>query len=220
MAPRDHEGADRSVRLILAGDEIHLAAQGRLVHIEGPDRLAALFNHVLLLEAPAGLAPKVPVEAMRALTRAGDRLRIETVGQRSSEPIEIAPQATSLFANLLSGHFKDRWTSEAFSIEIVNASPQPCEVTLDLYLPPLGEDGGDAKFLTIQTDAGSFGTEVQRGGPTMVALAVDRALRADCVTTIEPFQGEDARSRGVLVSSIRDSAGQVPDVFHLSTYFD
>lgn len=141
MVPHDHDGADRSARLILAGDEIHLAAQGRLVHIEGPDRLAALFDHVLLLEAPAGLAPKVPVEAMRALTRAGDRLRIETVGQRSGEPIEIAPQATSLFVNLLSGRFKDRWTSEAFSLEIVNASSQPSEVVLDLYLPPLGEDG-------------------------------------------------------------------------------
>jgi hypothetical protein len=220
MAPRDHEGADRSARLILAGDEIHLAAQGRLVHIEGAERLAVLIERVLLLPAPAGLVPKVPVEAMRAMTRAGDRLRIETLGQRSAEPIEVAPQTATLFANLLSGHFNDRWTSESFVIELVNSGPGPCEVMLDLYLPSLGEDGGDAKRLTIRTDSESLETDIHRGGPTSVTLSVDTALRAECVTTIEPFQGEDARSRGVLVASLRDSAGQVPDVFHLSTYFD
>ena len=220
MAPRDHEGTDRSMRLILAGDEVYLAAAGRLVHVDGPDRLAALIDRVLLITAPDGTVPRLPVETLRALTRAGDRLRIETIGRRSGEPIEIAPPEAAILATLVSGHFSDRWTTETFVIDLVNAMPDACEVILDLYLPLLDDEGGDAKRLTVQTDAGSFEVEVHRGGPTPVALPVATTLSARFRTTEEPMQGSDARDRGVLVASIRDSSGQVADIFHLSTYFD
>jgi hypothetical protein len=220
MAPRDHDGTDGSARLIVAQDQVYLATGGRLVLVDAPDRLAALIDKVLLVAAPAGRAAQVPVEAVRSLARAGDRLRIETVGHRSGEPITItAPEAT-IMVTLMSGHYRDRWTAEAFALEIVNTAPDECEVMLDLYLPLLDDDGGDAKQMTAQTDDGSQEFEVHRGGPTPVQIPVKTVLNAEFWTAPEPYQGSDARSRGVLVASIRGSAGQVADVFHLSSYFD
>lgn len=219
MALRDHEGTDRSVRLILAGNEVYLAAVERLVHVDAPDRLAALIDKVLLVTAPAGLVPQVPVETMRALTRAGDHLRIETVGQRSGEPIAISPPDAPILVTLQSGHFNDRWTAETFALDLVNNSPDACEVILDLYLPLLGDGDADAKQLTVQTNANSFDVKIHRGGPTPVLLPVETTLTAEFWTAPEPYQGSDARSRGVLVASVRGSAGQATDIFYLSTYF-
>ncbi|MGQ0564024.1 MAG: hypothetical protein ACT4OK_03000 [Gemmobacter sp.] len=220
MAPRDHDGADRAMRLVLAGGEVYLAAAGRLVLIDGPDHLGALIDKVLLVTAPPGMVPHLPVEAMRALTRAGDRLRIETAGLLSGEPIEVAATEAPLLVTLLSGDYKDRWMSENFDIGVVNTGPEPCEIVLDMYLPLLDDDLGDAKQMVIQTGTGSIEVEVHRGGPTPVALPVETVLQASFRCDAEPYAGSDARSRGVLVASIRGSSGQVADVFHLSTYFD
>lgn len=221
MAPRDHEGSDRAMRLILsAGEVIHLAAAGRLVHVEEPAHLSLLIGRVLLIEAPEGAAPRLPVEALRAISPSGDTLRVETVGQRSGEPILVPSSQASVMATLLDGHFSDRWTAEHFGIDLENAGDGPCEAILDLYLPPLEDDGGEAKPLTVETVDNAFDIEVHRGGPTPLHLPLQDRLSVEFRTQPEPYQGADARSRGVLIASIRDSSGQVADVFHLSTYFD
>lgn len=188
------------------------------MHIDRPDRLAALVDMVLLITAPARLAPRVPVETFRALTQAGDRLRVETVGQQSSELIEIVPLQASILATLRSGHFSDRWTGETFAIDFVNVTSEACNVILDLYLPPLDGDYDDYKQLTVRAGPSRYEVTIHRGEPTPAIFQVETTLSAEFSIIAEPVMAVDGRSLGVLIASIRGSAGQVVDVFHLSTY--
>ncbi|MGL6211712.1 MAG: hypothetical protein ACRC14_17965 [Paracoccaceae bacterium] len=207
------------MRLILSGDAVYLAADGRLILVDGPERLALLMEWVLVTTAPPGTTARLPVETLQALRRTGTNLMAETAGPRSSEPISIPMQEAPLLVTLLEGHYRDRWTAETFAVDLVNTTSEPCEVILYLYLPELDDEHEEAKRIMVQTDVNSFEIEVHRGGPTPISLPVDTTLSAAFRTTPEPSQDADARSLGVLVAAVRGSSGQVADLFHLSTYF-
>ena len=208
------------MRLIAINDETILAVADLLVRIESKALVNQLLERVLLVEAPTEGMPVLPVAEVKTFSQQQDDLVIELFGDAVTNRISVPAFQPSLMVNLMKGFFVDRWTTDNFFIEFVNGYSEPTEVSLDFFLPRLGESEEQMKQMMITVGDSQAEISIHRGFVETYSLNVQQEALSAFSTLPEPINPPDMRSRGSLMAGIRVADGHVTDVFSMNRYFN